>query len=74
MLDHSSKAGQRSGDPLTEMLRGLRLDGVDYARCQMAAPWGCSFRRSSAARFHFIARARLLACARRKRMGAAPAG
>lgn len=27
-----------SADHLTEMLRGLRLDGVDYSRCQLAAP------------------------------------
>lgn len=53
MLDHSSKTG--STDPLTEMLRGLRLDGVDYARYQMAAPWGLLFPAQQAARFHFVA-------------------
>ena len=25
------------------MLRGLRLDGVDYGRCELAAPWGIVF-------------------------------
>ncbi|UZF94475.1 AraC family transcriptional regulator [Bosea sp. NBC_00550] len=43
-------------DHLTEMLRGLRLDGVDYSRCQMAAPWGVVFPQSREACFHFISR------------------
>ena len=38
------------------MLRGLRLDGVDYGRCEMAAPWGLLFPAQEAARFHFIGR------------------
>lgn len=55
MLDHSSKPGPAtSNDPLTEMMRGLRLDGVDYGRCVMAEPWGVRFPAQSAARFHFI--------------------
>jgi AraC-like DNA-binding protein len=55
MLDHSSKEPTLgSGDPLTEMMRGLRLDGVDYGRCVMAEPWGLLFPAQSAARFHFI--------------------
>lgn len=45
-----------STDHLTEMLRGLRLDGVDYSRCQMAAPWGVAFPQSREACFHFISR------------------
>lgn len=53
MLDNSSKPNR--SDPLTEMLRGLRLDGVDYARYQMAAPWGLQFPEQQAARFHFVA-------------------
>lgn len=53
MLDHSSKTA--SADPLTEMLRGLRLEGVDYARYQMTAPWGLLFPAQKAARFHFVA-------------------
>lgn len=53
MLDHSSKNG--APDPLSEMLRGLRLDGVDYARYKMAAPWGLLFPGQQAARFHFVA-------------------
>ncbi|WEX75488.1 AraC family transcriptional regulator [Sinorhizobium numidicum] len=55
MLDHSSKyAADSSGDSLTDMLRGLRLDGVDYGRCELAAPWGIFFPAQEAARFHFI--------------------
>jgi AraC-like DNA-binding protein len=59
MLDHSSKSiGIEAGDPLTEMLRGLRLDGVDYGRCQMTEPWAILFPAQAAARFHFIGRHR----------------
>jgi AraC-like DNA-binding protein len=55
MLDYSSKQpAPVSGDPLTEMMRGLRLDGVDYGRCVMAEPWGLLFPAQPAARFHFI--------------------
>ncbi|MBY3559082.1 AraC family transcriptional regulator [Rhizobium laguerreae] len=55
MLDHSSKrTGFGSGDPLSDMLRGLRLDGVDYGRCQMTGNWGIDFPAQRAARFHFI--------------------
>ncbi len=53
MLDRSSNNGRI--DPLAEMLRGLRLDGVDYARYQMTAPWGLLFPAQQAARFHFVA-------------------
>ncbi|MFC3325570.1 AraC family transcriptional regulator [Mesorhizobium cantuariense] len=42
------------GGPLTEMLRGLRLDGVDYGRCELAEPWAVLFPAQKAARFHFI--------------------
>jgi AraC-like DNA-binding protein len=45
-----------SADHLTEMLRGLRLDGVDYSRCQLAAPWGVVFPPTHEAYFHFISR------------------
>lgn len=41
-------------DPLSEMLRGLRLDGVDYGRFQMTEPWGLLFPAQQAARFHFV--------------------
>src|SRR5262249_43137905 len=42
MLDRSSKRPE-PGDPLTDMLRGLRLDGVDYGRCVLPEPWAVSF-------------------------------
>src|SRR5882724_11257985 len=42
-------------DALTEMLRGLRLDGVEYGRCQPCAPWATAFPAGEAARFHFMA-------------------
>ena len=45
-----------SADHLTEMLRGLRLDGVDYSRCQLAAPWGIVYPPTHQAYFHFISR------------------
>jgi AraC-like DNA-binding protein len=55
MLNNSSNGDTRAGDPLTDMLRGLRLDGVDYGRFQMTEPWGLFFPAQQAARFHFIA-------------------
>jgi hypothetical protein len=59
MLDHSSKnsafsKNSVSADPLTDMLRGLRLEGVEYDRCRLAAPWGISFGPQATARFHFV--------------------
>lgn len=38
------------------MLRGLRLDGVDYSRCQMTAPWGIAWPQRREARFYFVSR------------------
>jgi len=55
MLANSSRDTVPVGDPLTEMLRGLRLDGVEYGRFQMTEPWGLFFPSQQAARFHFIA-------------------
>ena len=58
MLDRSSKtplaASSLTGDALTDILRGLRLDGVQYGRCEMKEPWGLEFPKQSAARFYFI--------------------
>lgn len=42
-------------DALTEMLRGLRLDGVEYGRCKPCAPWATAFPAGESARFHFLA-------------------
>jgi AraC-like DNA-binding protein len=55
MFGNSSNGDARSADPLTEMLKGLRLDGVDYGRFQMSDPWGLFFPAQQAARFHFVA-------------------
>jgi len=55
MLDRSSKQDSETGfDPLSEMLRGLRLDGVEYGRCRLSEPWATSFPAQESARFHFI--------------------
>jgi AraC-like DNA-binding protein len=57
MHDHSSKpAASPSSDHLTDMLRGLRLDGVEYGRCEMTAPWAIAVPAQTAARFYFIAK------------------
>ncbi|MET0221235.1 MAG: AraC family transcriptional regulator [Tardiphaga sp.] len=53
MLDYSSRDAVTH--PLTEMLRGLKLEGVDYTRCRMTAPWGLSFPTQPKAQFHFVA-------------------
>jgi AraC-like DNA-binding protein len=55
MLDRSSKL-PITGDPLTDILRGLRLDGVEYGRCEMKEPWGIEYPAQAAARFHFVGR------------------
>lgn len=59
MLDFSSDdpvptrpSGGR--DLLTEILLGLRLDGVEYGRCVMHAPWAVAFPAQRSARFHFV--------------------
>ncbi|TPK39611.1 AraC family transcriptional regulator [Mesorhizobium sp. B2-5-3] len=45
------------GGALTEILRALRLEGVDHGRCELGAPWAVLFPVQKAARFHFIGRA-----------------
>lgn len=42
-------------DTLTDILLGLRLDGVEYGRCVMHAPWAVAFHPKREATFHFIA-------------------
>ena len=42
-------------DALTEILRGLRLDGVEYGRCQPSAPWATEYPAKEQAQFHFLA-------------------
>jgi len=62
MLDRFSSPGAASAalpltgpDPLTQILLGLRLEGVEYGRCLMHAPWAVAFPPQRAARFHFVA-------------------
>ncbi|KAF1050068.1 AraC family transcriptional regulator [Xylophilus sp.] len=63
MLDLSSRpqvepaADTATGrDTLTALLLGLRLDGVEYGRCVLHAPWAAAFAPRAAASFHFAAR------------------
>lgn len=56
MHDHSSKpCAHPPTDPLTGLLQGLRLDGVEYGRCRLSAPWAFTFPAGPDARFHFVA-------------------
>ncbi|HSI51297.1 MAG TPA: AraC family transcriptional regulator [Ideonella sp.] len=60
MLDRFSSPGTAAPaltgpDPLTQILLGLRLEGVEYGRCLMHAPWAVSFPPQPTARFHFVA-------------------
>ncbi len=59
MLDFLSKPakGQPFADPpdlLTQILLGLRLDGVEYGRCVLHPPWAIAFPAQRSARFHFV--------------------
>jgi AraC-like DNA-binding protein len=58
MLDDSSEelAAPDSPDLLTQILVGLRLDGLEYGRCELHAPWAVAFPAQRFARFHFVAR------------------
>jgi AraC-like DNA-binding protein len=42
-------------DTLTEILLGLRLDGVEYGRCILREPWAVAFPPKRDASFHFVA-------------------
>ncbi|MCW7541655.1 AraC family transcriptional regulator [Aquabacterium sp. A7-Y] len=61
MLDHLSEAPRTRHselpdvpDTLTEILQGLRLDGVEYGRCVLHPPWAVAFPAQGSARFHFV--------------------
>ncbi|QBK03446.1 AraC family transcriptional regulator [Hylemonella gracilis] len=69
MLDHSSdlaienqpaqgtegrQAPAKPADLLTQILLSLRLEGVEYGRCVMHAPWAVAFPARRVARFHFV--------------------
>lgn len=61
MHDRSSKySAATSGDPLTDLLRDLRLDGVEYGRLRPCEPWATAFPAQEEARFHFLAAGRAL--------------
>lgn len=49
-------SAQTPPDMLTQVLLGLRLDGVEYGRCELQAPWSLAFPAQRDARFHFVAR------------------
>lgn len=56
MHSQSSKSfAADSIDPLTDMLRGLRLDGVEYGRCRMSGDWSFHYPAQENAHFHFVA-------------------
>jgi AraC-like DNA-binding protein len=55
MFDVSSKPGLLPVvDPLTDILRALRLDGIEFGRSALDAPWAFSFPAQADAYFHFI--------------------
>lgn len=41
-------------DPLSRILRDLRIVGVSYGSCRLAAPWGVNFPRDGTARLHVV--------------------
>jgi AraC-like DNA-binding protein len=51
----SGLAAPRASDLLSQILLGLRLDGVSYGRCVMRPPWAVAFPARPEARFHFVA-------------------
>lgn len=53
-LPHFAKVPD-TPDTLTEILLGLRLDGVEYGRCVMREPWAIAFHPKPEASFHFVA-------------------
>jgi AraC-like DNA-binding protein len=60
MIDFLSRVAPTSATPgvpdtLTQILLGLRLEGVEYGRCVLHAPWAVAFPAQRSARFHFVA-------------------
>lgn len=41
-------------DLLSQILVGLRLDGVEYNRCELRGPWAVAHPVQASARFHFV--------------------
>ncbi|KAF1043868.1 MAG: RCS-specific HTH-type transcriptional activator RclR [Herbaspirillum frisingense] len=50
-----SKELPETPDTLTEILLGLRLDGVEYGRYVMSEPWAVAYHPKREAMFHFVA-------------------
>lgn len=55
MFDRNSEGRLDKGDPLSELLLGMRLRGARYGRLRLAPPFGVLFPASNEAYFHFIA-------------------
>ncbi|MFL6632909.1 MAG: AraC family transcriptional regulator [Massilia sp.] len=55
MTIRPNKDPRTGQDALTEILLGLRLDGVEYGRCVMREPWAVAFPARREASFHFVA-------------------
>lgn len=54
-LPGSGPESPAARDMLTQVLLGLRLEGVEYGRCVMREPWSVAFPARREARFHFVA-------------------
>lgn len=52
----AADAPRRPADLLSQLLLGLRLEGVEYGRCVMQQPWAVAYPVRQEARFHFVAR------------------
>lgn len=60
MFDQSSGLAKNAHDPVSELLMGMRLRGASYGRLQLTPPFGIRFPPAPEARFHFIARGKVL--------------
>jgi len=41
-------------DPLSRILKDLRIVGVSYGSCRLSTPWGVNFPKDGSARLHFV--------------------
>ena len=60
MFDQSSGLQKNKHDPVSELLMGMRLRGASYGRLQLSPPFGIRFPAGPEARFHFVARGKVL--------------
>ena len=60
MFDRSSDSVKNKHDPVSELLMGMRLRGASYGRLQLSPPFGIRFPAGPEARFHFVARGKVL--------------